>query len=235
MGLLLFALIFTQVVFFLLSRTLASLGAVFSGLVLLVHQLALGLSTAGFSLFGLFRIPGPVIFVVAILWFASGVVFLIRNLRADPEFRKGLVHGFLDALNSNAKIYLMIVGLVGLMFATVYPLVTLVQKQPVLFRLLAMIIILALTVFLLFRKYRNMEQLDVADTRRDRTRAPLLLRFLYASLFKPLLIVFVFLAYLYVLYTAVVSPVLATAAFLLLTFLLTLFSRRIKRHLQPGV
>lgn len=233
MGILLFAAILTQVVFALISRPLGALAALFCGLLLLVNQLTLGIGKAGLSFFGLLPLPGLLVAIAAFLWMAAGGLLLWQYLSGKTA-RRELAAELAAAFRSNGTIYLMVLGLIGLMFVIVWPLVTLVQHQPVLFRVVSLLFILGIVVFLLVRKYRNMEQLDVADTRKGLSRHPLLFRFLFAAVFRPLLIIIICLAYLYVLYAALFSPLVATLAFVLLTGALTFFTRKIKASLQPG-
>lgn len=178
-----------------------------------------------------FAVPGPIVFALSALWFLATLYLLIREVMTDRGYRGQLRADLRDAVSSNIKIYSMIVGLMVLMFVIVFSLVFLVQRAPVVFRSVSLVFIIGLLYFLLARKYSNMKKLEVSDTRLKSTEVPLFYRFLYASIFKPVIICLLIILYVYVLYTFNFSPIIAIIGFILLTIILTFFSRLIKARL----
>ena len=227
-------LLVTVVAVFITWKKFRSKIAVFFPVLFLLLMIALNQALPGEDVFFRiikFAVPGPIVLVCSGLWFLFILYRLIPDLRGDREYRNLLLTDFKRALFGNLNIYLMILGLMGLMLAIVFTLVTLVQQVPVVFRLISLVFILALLFFLLVRKYSNMKKLDDSDTRMKAIGVPLFYRFLYASVFKPVIICLIIILYIYVLYTSKFSPVAATVAFVLINILLTFFSRQIKSRL----
>jgi len=207
------------------SRAPVAFSGIFLFLMVVINQLLPGKGLL-FTITS-FTVPGPVVISISAVWFLLAMIWTLRDCMTDTGYRRALIADFKSACASNAKICFMIAALNILMFIKVFFLVAFVKGAPVFFRIISILFIVSMVFFLLIRKYLNMKRLDVSDTRADTGRVPLLYRFLYASLFKPLIICFLILGYFYVLYSTTFSLLSGMLVFLIITILLTLFFKQV--------
>lgn len=123
-----------------------------------------------------------------------------------------------ENLTGFGSILLLIFGLTLAVSLIVIPLVFLAVQHPQLFRLLTLGITAGAAVWLLQKKYRNMELQHRSDTRSGSISSPLKLRFLLSVLLKPAFWCAALVLMLIALYTIQFQPVAGFVALVVIGF-----------------
>lgn len=134
----------------------------------------------------------------------------------------------------NIKAFFNILGLLGGLLAAVtvivVPLVWLAVQQPLVFRLLTLIILAVTGGWLLRRKYKTMSGQQRADTRVENRQISFSLKFFLIVVVKPIYWLAVFICFMFVLYTLLHRPLVGVVALLFLAFMFMVLYKRIQRQ-----
>ena len=207
------------------SRSASSVVGMLAALVLLLISAGrLGIPD-GAAFFGA-AFPAWIAVLLALVWLVGSLLALMRG--DDPGIT-GFIAPVLNGLFQGTALCVMVVVAMAVL---VFPFVLLATSIPVVFRLFALACLAVLSVMLLLRKYRTMKALDQGDTRAvngSGARPPLLRRFLYRVVVRPLLIVAVVLAYAYGARLLSIAPVWGALLLAVLSVAVMLLSRILRR------
>ncbi len=112
----------------------------------------------------------------------------------------------------------LLLALVLLMVIIVFPIVAFAKNATLLYSIITILLMMIASYFLVVRKYRNLIELELANTRDNKEIKSISRTLIFKILIKPILVVFIIGLYGVVFYTFSFSIIVPSIALFLLTY-----------------